>query len=424
MTIKQVFRLVYTLFFVFLTIIVTILFLIYANQLDIEENAGLTASQDRDLLQANLYIKLLAGVLALLVVLLILLYRVVNDRIARPVGALLEHTKRVQNDQTRMTDQIIEVSIGNLDADFKTETPPLILKHADEFKELATAHNAMIENLGMTGMAIGSIVVGMKTARDKLSDVNRWLEKTVEERTRDLRQAHAELEKAHQDLKSLDKAKSDFLRMVSHEIRTPLNGIQGFTYLMKDMPQAPEVAAIFDLLELSVKRLERFSMVALLITELEAGNKSIHRDHISPEELITPILVSLDEKIKAKTLHIKIEGDMIHALITGDKRMLPMCVDSILDNAIHYSEPGGEITIRSEIRDGILSLSFMDRGCGFSTAVMQNLFRIFTPGEEHIDENVGLDLALAKMIMEAHGGAIQATNNPDGGACVALKFAI
>lgn len=424
MTIKQVFRSVYALFFVFLTIIVSILVMIYANQLEIEENAVLTALQDRDLLQANFYIKLLAGVLALLVVLMILLYRIVNDRIARPVGELLEHTKRVQNDQTRLTDQIIEVSMGNLDADFKTETPPLNLKHADEFKELATAHNAMIENLGMTGMAIGSIVVGMKTARDKLSDVNKWLEKRVEERTADLKQAHAELEKAHQDLRSLDKAKSDFLRMVSHEIRTPLNGIQGFTYLMRDMPQAPEVAAIFDLLELSVKRLERFSMVALLITELEAGNKSIHRDHLSTMELITPVIASLDEKIRAKGVRLVFEGDLDRVLITGDKRMLPMCVDSILDNAIHYSEPGGEVTIRSEIRDGILSLSFIDRGCGFSAEVMQNLFKTFTPGEEHIDENVGLDLALAKMIMEAHGGAIQVSNNPDGGACVTLKFAI
>lgn len=424
MTIKQVFRSVYALFFVLITVIVTLLIIIYFNQLEIEENASLTALQDRDLLQANFYIKLLTGVMVLLVSLMILLYHVVNDRIARPIEALLEHTKRVQDDQMRLTDQIIEVSMGNLDTNFTMETSPLMLKHTDEFNELARAHNAMIESLGMTGMAIGAIVGGIKMARDKLSDVNSWLEKTVEERTQALRQAHAELEKAHQDLKSLDKAKSDFLRMVSHEIRTPLNGIQGFTYLMKDMPQAPEVAAIFDMLELSVKRLERFSMVALLITELEAGNRSIRRDHLSPRALIEPVLDELNDKISEKALQVVMVGEMDHVLINGDKRMLPMCIDSLLDNAIHYSPVGGEVIIRSEVKDGFLFLSFIDRGCGFSAEVRQHLFQTFSPGEEHIDENVGLDLALSKMIMEAHGGTIEASNNPGGGACVTLMFPI
>jgi two-component system sensor histidine kinase/response regulator len=211
------------------------------------------------------------------------------------------------------------------------------LKHDDEFRELATAHNEMIENLGETGIAIGSIIVGIKTARDKLRDVNKWLEKTVDERTHDLRRANAQLEQAHKELKSLDKAKSNFLRMVSHEIRTPLNGIQGFTYLLKDMPQAPEVAEVFDLLEISVKRLERFSTVALLITELQAGNQDVHRDHITPGELITPVLNAASEKIRLKGIRVVMEGEMGHAVIKGDRRMLPMCVDSIVDNAITYS---------------------------------------------------------------------------------------
>lgn len=86
MTIKQVFRSVYALFFVFIMIIVSILVMIYANQLEIEENVALTALQDRDLLQANFYIKLLAGVLALLVVLLIVLYRVVTTGLRDPSG--------------------------------------------------------------------------------------------------------------------------------------------------------------------------------------------------------------------------------------------------------------------------------------------------------------------------------------------------
>jgi K+-sensing histidine kinase KdpD len=69
-------------------------------------------------------------------------------------------------------------------------------------------------------------------------------------------------------------------------------------------------------------------------------------------------------------------------------------------------------------------LSFIDQGCGFSENALKGLYKIFSPGEEHIDENVGLDLALVKMIMDAHGGSIMVTNNPAGGACVTLEFVI
>jgi signal transduction histidine kinase len=424
MTIKKVFRLMYFVFFIFMLAMAGMLITIYINQQQIEANALLTELQDRDLQQSSQYIQVLAGLVVLLVILLVLLYRIVNSRIAAPLNELLAQTRMVQADQNRLTEMIIEISTGNLEAGFTLQAGSLKLKHVDEFNELAVAHNLMAENLSMTGSAIASILLGIKTARDKLSDVNLWLEKTVEERTRDLREANAQLEQAHSELSSLDKAKSAFLRMVSHEIRTPLNGIQGFTYLLRDMPQAPEVAEIFDLLEVSVKRLERFSKVALLITELQAGNHDIHRDQVSAGELIMPVLKLLDQKIREKNLNIVTDGEMELAEIRGDMRMLPMCVQSILDNAITYSDPGGMIHITAVRGNGIFNIEFRDHGRGFSEDALRNLFKTFSPGEEHIDENVGLDLALAKMIMDAHGGTIGVGNNQEGGARVVLGFAI
>lgn len=424
MTIKQVFRLTYLVFVFFMVLMIGLLVLISYNQHQIEENAVLSVLGDNDLRQANMYIRWLVVLVCLLGVLLVILYRIVNSRIAQPVQALLEQTRMVQGDQNRLTEQIIEISTGNLEADFRINTQPLLMRHNDEFRELAEAANAMIGNLGETGLAISAIIMGIKTARDKLSDVNQWLEKTVEERTSDLRQAHAELEQAHLELRSLDKAKSDFLRMVSHEIRTPLNGIQGFTYLMKDMPQAPEVAEVFDMLEISVKRLERFSLVALLITELQAGNKNVRREEVIILDLVNEVINRLDEKARTKNLQVSTNGFVAQEGIRGDRKMLTMCVESILDNAITYSPEGGMITIESFNANNRHCLQFIDRGPGFSEDALKTLFKPFSPGEQHIDENVGLDLALAKMIMDAHGGNITVANNPEGGACVTLRFVI
>ncbi len=84
----------------------------------------------------------------------------------------------------------------------------------------------------------------------------------------------------------------------------------------------------------------------------------------------------------------------------------------------------GLITITAGKRDNTISLSFRDQGRGFTEEALKNLFKPFSPGEQHIDENVGLDLALAKMIMDAHSGMIRVGNNPESGAFVTLEFAI
>ena len=57
-----------------------------------------------------------------------------------------------------------------------------------------------------------------------------------------------------------------------------------------------------------------------------------------------------------------------------------------------------------------------------SEQALKNLFTLFGMGGEHIDENVGLDLCLAKMIMDSHGGKVEIRNNPEGGASVKLMF--
>jgi len=422
MKIRGLLKWVYGIFFVLLAGMLFMVLLLYTNQLQIEEHLGALAKQDPDLSQASDYIKEIILLFVFLVLLLSGLFIMLNRRISRPIAALLRQTNQVKKDLNRLTEATIEISQGQLLSDYTAEAMPLHFPRKDEFNELAQAQNEMLSNLNETGSAISLITAAIKASRDKLQDVNTWLEAAVNERTLDLKNANEQLEKAHKELQSLDKAKSDFLRMVSHEIRTPLNGIQGFTYLMKDMPQAPEVAEVFDLLEVSVKRLERFSLVALRITELEAGNKDVRREAISPGELILPVLKKLEAKIQQKNLQVITEGDIESYAIRGDKRMLPMCVESILDNAVTYSNPGGMIRILSSQDQDSVNLEFKDQGPGFSAEALKNLFKTFSPGEEHIDENVGLDLALAKMIMDAHAGKIEVGNNPEGGACVSLIF--
>ncbi|MEI7983763.1 MAG: ATP-binding protein [Bacteroidota bacterium] len=422
MSIQQSFRWVSGIFFFFITVLIGMVLVLYINQQQIEDDEVLRALHDKDLRQATGYVAGVSLLVVILLILILVLYRIAGRRISRPIEALRQQTQMVKNDLNRLTEQIIDISTGTLTDQFTVQAKPMHFKQRDEFSELAEAHNQMIINLSDTGDAIASITGALKTARDRLQDVNQWLEQTVEHRTKDLRRANDELEKAHQELSRLDQAKSEFLRLISHEIRTPLNGIMGFTYLMKGLPMAPEVEEVFDILNASVKRLEQFSKVALLITTLKTRNLDIHRGSFRPCDLVKPAIQALQGKMKEKSLRLVSEGEVETAEVSCDAEMLGICMQSILENAIHFSYPGGEIRFRAVTRDQQVQIEFSDEGPGFSPEALKNLYKPFSPGEQHIDENIGLDLTLVRMIMDAHGAAIEAGNNDEGGAFVRLIF--
>jgi len=264
--------------------------------------------------------------------------------------------------------------------------------------------------------------VELKQLRDKQSQINQWLEEKVRERTQELKHAHVQLEKAHVELQTLDTAKTEFLRMINHEIRTPLNALNGFIHLLKSESLSQEVTEMLDLLDRASKRLEQFLMVVLQITELIAWEKPVVREEVPIRDLIDAAIANNKSAIEAHGQTIKTVSDKFGVIIHGNRGLLQRCFDSTLENAVEFSGQGGVITLRFTTHGDQVIYEVIDEGPGFSERALHNLFKFFEPGGQHIDENVGLALALTKLIMDAHHGSIQAINNPDKGATVKLTF--
>ncbi len=255
----------------------------------------------------------------------------------------------------------------------------------------------------------------LRHSREKLKSVNRWLEEKVKERT-------LELKKANEELLHLDNAKTEFLSIISHEIRTPLNGIVGPLKLLKDRIGSGDLTELLNILDISVTRLEKFSLAALTITSLRTQKQPIKRQAVVLEDLLDDALTEYDEKIREKDL--KIKREMLHGKpeISGDHGLLKICMVNILSNAVKYSNKGGEILIRTGKNGEGIYCTISDEGPGFSEEALNKLFRLFAPGEQHINMNIGLDLALVKMIVDAHDARIEIKNNKNAGASVKLIF--
>jgi two-component system, sensor histidine kinase and response regulator len=258
--------------------------------------------------------------------------------------------------------------------------------------------------------------------KELLKNMNQVLEEKVSERTNELRIANENLQKANEDLLLLDSAKSDFLHIISHEIRTPLNGIKGSLEIIKEYTLTESVQKLFNILDLSVTRLENFSITALKITQLKMDKYKLDIQPLPFGVLINTILTKESQKLSQKSLQIVKNIHNNNDIIMGDFELLTTCLTAIVDNAIKYSNSNGTITINSTATDQNYLIEVTDEGSGFSKKALDNLFKLFSPGEKHINENEGIELALAKLIMEAHSGNIEASNIQKGGALVKLTF--
>jgi two-component system sensor histidine kinase/response regulator len=262
----------------------------------------------------------------------------------------------------------------------------------------------------------------LKDSLEKLESLNRSLEEKVVERTQQLKEANENLETLNLKLLDLDKAKSEFLNLISHEIRTPLNGILGPLELLKDTVNTPDISDLVEILDMSVKRLEIFSLNALLITRLKTKPFSIRKGEIHLSNLIIEALNEEKDKLQLKNIQVKRKDKISKGLINGEAELIKKCISNILDNAILFSPQNGIIEVNTFIEGQNIMCVINDNGPGFALEAINLVFELFAKGDACKDNCTGIGLPVAKMIMEAHGGSIIIENNSRGGASVKLQF--
>jgi two-component system, sensor histidine kinase and response regulator len=247
----------------------------------------------------------------------------------------------------------------------------------------------------------------------ELERLNRNLEKIVEERT-------LQLHHANEELVVLNEAKTEFLNIISHEIRTPLNGILGATHMLaQDKPNSSQEKVI-NMMKTSVERLEQYTLNALLYTNIRTKTYPIFyekTDIWKPVEIALQLTKHSFEKNNIQI--IKKQG--INPPIMIDVKLVSKSLMYILNNAIRYSRENSEIVIQTSVENGKLFCDIISFGETFSEPAIKKLFNLYVAGEKFMDHNEGLELALSKLIMDAHHGDIYARNH-DSGICICSVF--
>ncbi len=231
-----------------------------------------------------------------------------------------------------------------------------------------------------------------------------------------------------------DRLKDQFVTQMSHELRTPLAAIKGMSDVMLAVPEdrAPN-RKFLEAISRNVAVLDRMIVELLDISEIGAGSFAVRQQTVMLEALVFTVLRGFDARLKKSDLHVGVMVSNRQQLqIVGDDRRLQWALGHLVDNAIKYTEPGGEILIRmGRMREGYLLLEVNDTGVGINPRDLPHIFERFyrgeavTPSGKLIDpRGLGQGLFVARAVAEAHGGYLSVASIVGEGSTFTLALAL
>ncbi|MEJ2141251.1 MAG: ATP-binding protein [Gammaproteobacteria bacterium] len=232
------------------------------------------------------------------------------------------------------------------------------------------------------------------------------------------------LEKAIDEAKIANKAKSQFLANMSHELRTPLNGIIGSNDLLKSGPLTIEQQEYVETIDYSVNTLLGLIENILDISRIEAGRVDVVNEEFDLHNMLYQTTRMLTHHAAAKELMLKlhVEPEVPFALIGDDNHVRQVLVN-LIGNAIKYTNEG-YIQVRVSLverknDDCTIRFEVIDTGPGINKEDQKIIFERFTQADSSDTRKhtgTGLGTAIAKDLIEILGGSIGVVSNPGEGS--------
>jgi len=228
------------------------------------------------------------------------------------------------------------------------------------------------------------------------------------------------------NLRRLDEMKSGLLSVVSHELKTPLTSIRMAVHLLLEeqvgqlnMKQSELLIAARE----DSDRLERIIADLLDMGRLESGRVELDLRPEPAERLVSDAITPLETAFhdRGVALDVAIPDDVAPVLV--DPARIDHVFSNLLGNALKFSPPGSRVRISAQNEEAMVRLSVDDTGVGIPAEYLPRIFeRFYRVPRENQPAGAGLGLAIAKEIVEAHGGRIAAQSLSGQGTCLSFTL--
>lgn len=229
-----------------------------------------------------------------------------------------------------------------------------------------------------------------------------------------------------EEMRRLERVRSEFIANVSHELRTPIFSVQGYLETLLDgAMDDPEVAIPF--LEKAYHNAMRLNVLLndlIDISRIESGELKFSFRYFNVVDMISELVHTMEIRARQANVTVSFTHDEARS-VYGDKERLSQVLTNLLDNAIKYNVDGGRVDISTHEVDGGVHIEITDSGIGIPEQHLSRIFERFYRVDKDRSRAVGgtgLGLAIVKHILEAHHAHVELTSQAGKGTRIAFTL--
>ncbi len=220
------------------------------------------------------------------------------------------------------------------------------------------------------------------------------------------------------ELEGLERSRRDLVANVSHELKTPIAAIRAHLENLLDGVERPDPETLQVMLTQS-ERLGRLVEQLLDLSKLESGEVPLHREDVNLAPLVSQVLSEID--VARSSRGVNVDSDLPDDLprVDADRERVHQVLFNLVDNAVRFTPEGGTVRIEAHPRNGSVEVRVADTGVGISSEHLPRLFERFYRADtarSRDEGGTGIGLAIARSVVEAHGGHISAESEQGHGS--------
>lgn len=223
--------------------------------------------------------------------------------------------------------------------------------------------------------------------------------------------ARSRLADAHEQLKRADRMKSEFISTLSHELRTPLAAISGWLQILREDPSKQELDEGIEIIERNVRVQSQLVNDLLDMSRIESGKITLDIQRIDLPAVVTAAIEAVRPAATTKEIRLTFAFSSVEGLVMADRNRIQQVLSNLLNNAIKFTPKSGRIHVTIERVNSHVEVAVADNGIGISSEHLESIFDRFSQADASITRRhggLGLGLAIAKNLVELHGGKLSA----------------
>ncbi len=228
----------------------------------------------------------------------------------------------------------------------------------------------------------------------------------------------ANLREANRRLSDLDRLKTNFISIASHELRTPLMIVQGFASFLREQASG-EMTSDLDMVLRGASKLQAIIDQMTNLNYLEAGLSELKRENLVVQNLVEDLAQEWGPLAAAKQQTLTLNVPPTPIFVHADRSKIDLALSNVMNNAVKFTPENGHIALQVISHTGRVEIAVVDDGVGIPKEELGRVFERFYQVEDHLTRHyggLGLGLAIAKEVIEQHGGRIWAESGDGQGS--------